>query len=80
MVATVLLRGLCICSCDCVCVSIHVHIYVLFVRHHVCSVCVLPEASEIMRSIGEAIQALHAINIAHRDVKVGKYLMHVGLA
>ncbi|XP_063065165.1 MAP kinase-activated protein kinase 2-like [Engraulis encrasicolus] len=27
------------------------------------------EASEIMRSIGEAIQALHAINIAHRDVK-----------
>uniref|UniRef100_A0A8C9WJD4 non-specific serine/threonine protein kinase n=1 Tax=Scleropages formosus TaxID=113540 RepID=A0A8C9WJD4_SCLFO len=27
------------------------------------------EASDIMRSIGEAIQFLHAINIAHRDVK-----------
>uniref|UniRef100_A0A668AFB4 non-specific serine/threonine protein kinase n=1 Tax=Myripristis murdjan TaxID=586833 RepID=A0A668AFB4_9TELE len=27
------------------------------------------EASEIMRSIGEAIQFLHAVNIAHRDVK-----------
>lgn len=29
-----------------------------------------PEASEIMKSIGEAIQYLHSINIAHRDVKV----------
>lgn len=28
------------------------------------------EASDIMKSIGEAIQFLHAINIAHRDVKV----------
>uniref|UniRef100_A0A8C4DGK8 non-specific serine/threonine protein kinase n=1 Tax=Dicentrarchus labrax TaxID=13489 RepID=A0A8C4DGK8_DICLA len=27
------------------------------------------EASDIMKSIGEAIQFLHAINIAHRDVK-----------
>uniref|UniRef100_A0A672N7H7 non-specific serine/threonine protein kinase n=1 Tax=Sinocyclocheilus grahami TaxID=75366 RepID=A0A672N7H7_SINGR len=27
------------------------------------------EASDIMKSIGEAIQYLHAINIAHRDVK-----------
>ncbi|KAG2467922.1 MAP kinase-activated protein kinase 2 [Polypterus senegalus] len=27
------------------------------------------EASEIMKSIGEAIQFLHSINIAHRDVK-----------
>ncbi|XP_035517552.1 MAP kinase-activated protein kinase 2 [Morone saxatilis] len=27
------------------------------------------EASDIMKSIGEAIQLLHAINIAHRDVK-----------
>ncbi|XP_076132317.1 MAP kinase-activated protein kinase 2-like [Alosa pseudoharengus] len=27
------------------------------------------EASNIMKHIGEAIQALHAINIAHRDVK-----------
>lgn len=30
----------------------------------------LSEASDIMKSIGEAIQYLHAINIAHRDVKV----------
>lgn len=29
------------------------------------------EASGIMKSIGEAIQFLHAVNIAHRDVKVG---------
>lgn len=28
------------------------------------------EASEIMRDIGSAIQYLHAMNIAHRDVKV----------
>lgn len=28
------------------------------------------EASEIMRDIGTAIQYLHAMNIAHRDVKV----------
>lgn len=28
------------------------------------------EASDIMKSIGEAIQFLHAVNIAHRDVKV----------
>ena len=28
------------------------------------------EASDIMKNIGEAIQFLHAINIAHRDVKV----------
>uniref|UniRef100_A0A672IKD1 non-specific serine/threonine protein kinase n=1 Tax=Salarias fasciatus TaxID=181472 RepID=A0A672IKD1_SALFA len=28
------------------------------------------EASDIMKSIGEAIQYLHAVNIAHRDVKV----------
>ncbi|KAF7660657.1 hypothetical protein LDENG_00276920 [Lucifuga dentata] len=27
------------------------------------------EASDIMKSIGEAIQFLHAVNIAHRDVK-----------
>ncbi|CAG5982521.1 MAP kinase-activated protein kinase 2 isoform 1-T3 [Menidia menidia] len=27
------------------------------------------EASDIMKSIGEAIQYLHAVNIAHRDVK-----------
>lgn len=27
-----------------------------------------------MRDIGEAIQALHAINIAHRDVKVSQDL------
>lgn len=28
------------------------------------------EASDIMKSIGEAIQYLHAIDIAHRDIKV----------
>lgn len=28
------------------------------------------EASEIMRDIGTAIQYLHSMNIAHRDVKV----------
>lgn len=28
------------------------------------------EASDIMKSIGEAIEYLHAVNIAHRDVKV----------
>lgn len=28
------------------------------------------EASGIMKNIGEAIQFLHAVNIAHRDVKV----------
>lgn len=28
------------------------------------------EASGIMKNIGESIQFLHAINIAHRDVKV----------
>jgi serine/threonine protein kinase len=35
---------------------------------HIFLCCV--EASEIMKSIGEAIQYLHSINIAHRDVKV----------
>lgn len=33
------------------------------------------EASEIMKSIGEAIQYLHSINIAHRDVKVPAILL-----
>jgi len=28
------------------------------------------EASEIMRSIGEAVEFLHGISIAHRDLKV----------
>ncbi len=28
------------------------------------------EASEIMRNIGEAVEFLHGINIAHRDLKV----------
>lgn len=31
-----------------------------------------PEASEIMRDIGTAIDFLHNINIAHRDIKVQK--------
>lgn len=30
----------------------------------------LPEASEIMREIGTAIDYLHNVNIAHRDIKV----------
>lgn len=30
----------------------------------------LPEASEMMRDIGTAIDFLHKINIAHRDIKV----------
>ncbi|CAB1329344.1 unnamed protein product [Coregonus sp. 'balchen'] len=32
--------------------------------------CMHGEASDIMKSIGEAIQYLHSINIAHRDIKV----------
>ncbi len=33
--------------------------------------CSVPaEASEIMRDIGTAIQYLHNMNIAHRDIKV----------
>lgn len=32
-----------------------------------------------MKSIGEAIQFLHAINIAHRDVKVNLVLLKIGL-
>lgn len=35
-----------------------------------CLSCLPAEASEIMKSIGEAIQYLHSIDIAHRDVKV----------
>lgn len=35
------------------------------------SLCSVPaEASEIMRDIGTAIQYLHNMNIAHRDIKV----------
>lgn len=34
------------------------------------------EASEIMKSIGEAIQYLHSVNIAHRDVKVTLLIPH----
>lgn len=33
----------------------------------------LPEASEIMRDIGTAIDFLHNINIAHRDIKVQRH-------
>lgn len=36
----------------------------------VCFPLFLPEASEIMRDIGTAIDFLHNINIAHRDIKV----------
>ncbi|KAB0404284.1 hypothetical protein E2I00_016758 [Balaenoptera physalus] len=36
------------------------------------------EASEIMKSIGEAIQYLHSINIAHRDVKFPQLRCHGG--
>lgn len=39
----------------------------------------LLEASDIMKSIGEAIQFLHAINIAHRDVKVNIIILKMGL-
>ncbi|KAI6072696.1 MAP kinase-activated protein kinase 2 [Aix galericulata] len=38
------------------------------------------EASEIMKSIGEAIQYLHSINIAHRDVKVPRCALTRGAA
>ncbi|NXL21353.1 MAPK2 kinase, partial [Setophaga kirtlandii] len=38
------------------------------------------EASEIMKSIGEAIQYLHSINIAHRDVKPGACSRELGAA
>ncbi len=38
------------------------------------SLCSVPaEASEIMRDIGTAIQYLHNMNIAHRDIKVTNY-------
>lgn len=35
------------------------------------------EASEIMRSIGEAVEFLHGINIAHRDLKVSYTVHHI---
>lgn len=35
------------------------------------------EASDIMKSIGEAIEFLHAVNIAHRDVKVCIAALHL---
>uniref|UniRef100_A0A8C5E288 non-specific serine/threonine protein kinase n=1 Tax=Gouania willdenowi TaxID=441366 RepID=A0A8C5E288_GOUWI len=42
----------------------------LFVHFIQKSMCLFTlEASDIMKSIGEAIQYLHAVNIAHRDVK-----------
>lgn len=42
------------------------------VLHWVCACCYLwpPEASEIMHDIGMAIEYLHHMDIAHRDVKV----------
>lgn len=35
------------------------------------------EASDIMKSIGEAIHFLHTINIAHRDIKVTPHCIYL---
>lgn len=40
-----------------------------------CPPVFLPEASEIMKDIGTAIEYLHHINIAHRDIKVHSHLI-----
>lgn len=45
---------------------------VLFLVWESVLICFLPEASEIMRDIGTAIEFLHHMNIAHRDIKVHK--------